>query len=75
MKLEKIGWSMINLKLKGVGCLNVSEYCTFLRIVLLCDGVIELNHELYSDSLLNDAPNEISDTININLVSWDRCGT
>ena len=56
-------------KLKGVGSLNVFEYYTFLRMLLLRRaGDIELNPgpRSDSDSLLSDVTNETSDIIKHN---------
>ena len=49
----------------GVGSLNVFEYYTFLRMLLLRAGDIELNPgpRSDSDSLLSDITNETSDII------------
>ena len=54
-----------NHTLKGVGSLNVLEYYTFLRMLHLRAGDIELNPGPRSDSesLLSDIKNETSDII------------
>ena len=54
-----------NHKMKGVGSSNVFEYYTFLRMLHLRAGDIELNPGPRSDSesLLSDIKNETSDII------------
>ena len=54
--------------MKRVGSLNIFEYYTFLRMLLLRAGDIELNPgpRSDSDSLLSEIPNETSDIIRNN---------
>ena len=54
--------------MKRVGCLNIFEYYSFLRMLLLRAGDIELNPgpRSDSDSLLSEITDETSDIIRNN---------